>query len=207
MVMPIRTSRGLQSLLETLSDQFVVRPNQSPRGNRNRHCHLVSWRPSSDPDPLASGSRSFRRTRPAGIPCNRSQRQTARHPRLVRQPMAGRSHIRGSACPSRRRDPAPMVRQGHSAHDAGSAGNVLSRHSVDARSRKITSTQAKDRRVVSKIRSHLQRRHRGSSPRNMASSNFLHVPAAPRQHRNSAAHLAPRRKRARLRRLNRPKSS
>ena len=95
----------------------------------------------------------------------------------------------------------------HSAHDAGSAGNVLSRHSVDARSRKITNTQAKDRHVVSKIRSHLQRRHRGSSPRNMASSNFLHVPAAPRQHRNSAAHLAARRKRARLRRLNRPKSS
>jgi hypothetical protein len=35
--------------------------------------------------------------------------------------------------------------------------------------------------------------------------NFLHVPAAPRQHRNSAAYLAPRRKRSRLRRLNRPK--
>jgi hypothetical protein len=43
--------------------------------------------------------------------------------------------------------------------------------------------------------------------RNLASSNFLHVPAAPRQHRNSAAYLAPRRKRSRLRRLNRPKSS
>jgi Bacterial regulatory helix-turn-helix protein, lysR family len=41
----------------------------------------------------------------------------------------------------------------------------------------------------------------------MGSSDFFHVPAAPRQYRNSAPYLAPYGERARLRRINRPKSS
>src|SRR5262249_55958978 len=61
--------------------------------------------------------------------------------------------------------------------------------------------------LVSKTNSDLQRRHRGRSPRNMGTSDFFHVPACPRHHRNSEVYLAAHAKCARLRRLNWPRSS
>ena len=138
---------------------------------------------------------------------HRSRCAPARHPRLVRQPLAGRGHLRGSPRPSRRRDPAPVVRPGDPAHHPGAARPVLHRHALDPRPRQGAKAQAENRRVVSKIHSHFQRRHRGSPPRNMGTSDFFHVAAAPRPCRNSTPYLAPNRKRARLRGLNWPKSS
>ncbi len=86
-------------------------------------------------------------------------------------------------------------------------GIVLHRHALGTRPRQITKAQAENRRMVSKSRPDLQRRHRSGSPRNMAPSDFFHVPAEPRQYRNSAPYLAPHGECTRLRRLNRPKSS
>src|SRR5580704_9809743 len=61
--------------------------------------------------------------------------------------------------------------------------------------------------MVSKSGLDLQRRDRSGPPRNLAPSDFFHVPAKPRQHRNSVPYLAAHGKCSRSRRLNRPKSS
>src|SRR5271169_236009 len=61
--------------------------------------------------------------------------------------------------------------------------------------------------MVSKSGLDLQRRDRSSPPRNLAPSDFFHVPAKPRQYRNSVPYLAAHGKCSRSRRLNRPKSS
>jgi hypothetical protein len=62
-------------------------------------------------------------------------------------------------------------------------------------------------RMVSKSGLDFQRRHRGRASRDVAPSNFFHVPANPRQYRNSALYLEPNAKCTRSRRLNRPKPS
>src|SRR6516225_1572285 len=61
--------------------------------------------------------------------------------------------------------------------------------------------------MVSKSDLDLQRRDRSGPPRNLAPSDFFHVPAKPRQYRNSVSYLAAHGKCSRSRRLNRPKSS
>src|ERR1700691_2398606 len=61
--------------------------------------------------------------------------------------------------------------------------------------------------MVSKSGLDLQRRDRSGPPRNLAPSDFFHVPAKPRQYRNSVPNLAAHGKCSRSRRLNRPKSS
>src|SRR6516225_5105244 len=61
--------------------------------------------------------------------------------------------------------------------------------------------------MVSESGLDLQRRNRSGPPRNLASSDFFHVPAKPRQYRNSVPYLAAHGKCSRSRRLNRPKSS
>src|SRR5215470_13863308 len=61
--------------------------------------------------------------------------------------------------------------------------------------------------MVSKGGLDLQRRDRSGPPRNLAPSDFFHVPAKPRQYRNSVPYLAAHGKCSRSRRLNRPKSS
>src|ERR1700693_1100393 len=61
--------------------------------------------------------------------------------------------------------------------------------------------------MVSKSSPNLQRRHRGCAPRDLAPSDFFHVPAKPRQYRNSAPYLEPNGKCTRSRHLNRPKTS
>src|SRR5215470_6028331 len=63
---------------------------------------------------------------------------------------------------------------------------------------KIAKAQIKDSPMVSKSGSHLQRCHRGGTPRNMSTSDFFHVTTPPRQHRNSPPYLASYGKRARL---------
>ena len=148
-----------------------------------------------------------RRTRTAGLSRHRSRRGTRRHSRLVREPLAGRSYLRGSPRASRRRNPASVVRQGNPAHHTSLAGVVLHCRALCARTLQIAKAQTKDRRMVSKSGSYLQRCHCGSTPRNMGISDFFHVTAPPRQHRNSAPYLASYAKRARLRRVDRPKSS
>src|SRR5262249_8043287 len=62
-------------------------------------------------------------------------------------------------------------------------------------------------RVVSEGDPDLQRRYRSGAPRNMGASDFFHVAAAPRPRRNSATYLAAYAERARIRCLDRPKSS
>ena len=47
-----------------------------------------------------------------------------------RPKLAGRNHLPGSACPSRRRDPTAMVRQGYRSYDPVPARPVLYRHSA-----------------------------------------------------------------------------
>src|SRR6266852_5432863 len=164
-------------------------------------------RSAAGADPLAARSRSQRRTRTAGHPGYRSQRPSVRYPRLVRQSLAGRSHLRGNPRPSRRRNSAPVVRQGNSSHHSGAARSVLHRHPLGARSLQVTKAQASNRRLVSKSIPDLQRCNRGGTSRNMGPSDFFHVPAKPRQCRNSQPYLAPNGKCPRPRRLNRPKSS
>src|ERR1700693_2129138 len=61
--------------------------------------------------------------------------------------------------------------------------------------------------MVSKSSPNLQRRHRGGAPRDRAPSDFFHVPAKPRQYRNSAPYLEPNGKCTRSCGLNRPKTS
>ena len=61
--------------------------------------------------------------------------------------------------------------------------------------------------MVSKSGLDLQRRDRSGATGNLAPSYFFHVPAEPRQYRNSVPYLAAHGKCARSRRLNRPKSS
>src|ERR1700730_9440093 len=61
--------------------------------------------------------------------------------------------------------------------------------------------------MVSKSGLDLQRRNRSGPPRNLAPSDFFHVPAKPRQYRNSVPYLAAHGECSRSRRLNRPKSS
>src|ERR1700747_1714433 len=61
--------------------------------------------------------------------------------------------------------------------------------------------------MVSESGLDLQRRDRSGPPRNLAPSDFFHVPAKPRQYRNSVPYLAAHGKCSRSRRLNRPKSS
>src|SRR5271167_1309371 len=61
--------------------------------------------------------------------------------------------------------------------------------------------------MVSKSGLDLQRRDRSGPPRNLAPSDFFHVPAKPRQYGNSVPYLAAHGKCSRSRRLNRPKSS
>src|SRR6516165_10751579 len=61
--------------------------------------------------------------------------------------------------------------------------------------------------MVSKGGLDLQRRDRSGPRRNLAPSDFFHVPAKPRQYRNSVPYLAAHGKCSRSRRLNRPKSS
>src|ERR1700690_2608584 len=61
--------------------------------------------------------------------------------------------------------------------------------------------------MVSKSGPDLQRRHRGCAPRDLAPSDFFHVPAEPRQYRNSEPYLEPNGKCTRSCRLNRPKTS
>ena len=46
---------------------------------------------------------------------------------------------------------------------------------------KIAKAQIKDSPMVSKSGSHLQRCHRGGTPRNMSTSDFFHVTTPPRQ--------------------------
>src|ERR1700748_2979558 len=61
--------------------------------------------------------------------------------------------------------------------------------------------------MVSESGLDLQRRDRSGPPRNLAPSDFFHVPAKPRQYRNSVPYLAAHGKCSRSPRLNRPKSS
>jgi len=130
-----------------------------------------------------------------------------RHSRMVRQQVAGRGDICRSSRPPGRRNPAPVVGQSNPSHHAGSARLVLNRHAVGTRSFQITKAQAENGRMVSKSGPDFQRRHRGCAPRNVAPPNFFHVPAKPRQYRNSAPYLEPNGKCPRSRRLNRPKPS
>ena len=81
-------------------------------------------------DPQASSSRRPSRHRP--------QRSPRRYSRLVRQSVAGRGNICGSASSSRRRDPTPVVRQSDPAHYAGSARLFLDRDALGTRSIQIT---------------------------------------------------------------------
>jgi hypothetical protein len=174
--------------------------------DHNQHRVVVSQR----------RSRQFRSVgflsaiRAANSTCKRSWRPTSMripgHFCLVRQPLAGRGHPCGSPRSPRRRDPASVVRQRHPAHHPCSPRFVLHRHPVDARSGQVEETQTMDYRVVFKIRSDLQRCHRGSSTRNMGASDFFHVTATPRPFRNSNPCLAPNAV-CLARGLNRPKSS
>src|ERR1700687_3901726 len=61
--------------------------------------------------------------------------------------------------------------------------------------------------MVSKSGPDLQRRHRGCTPRDLAPSDFFHVPPEPRQYRNSEPYLEPNGKCTRSCRLNWPKTS
>src|SRR5271170_994668 len=190
-----------------LPRQSLVRPNQSPRRDRHRHRHVVSRRCAAGADPLASRPRSQRRARAASFPRHRPHRSPLRHPRMVRQPLAGRSNICGGSRSPRRRNPAPVVRQSDPSHHTGPAWIVLTRHTLGTRPRQITKIQAENRRMVSKNGPHLQRRDRGGASRNLALSDFFHVPAEPRQYRNSPPYLEPNGKCTRSRRINRPKPS
>src|SRR5215831_8450456 len=100
-----------------------------------------------------------------------------------------------------------MVRQGNSAHYPCATWPILRHRTVGARSLQVANAQAAGRRLVSKSYAYFQRRNRRGSPRNMGSSDFFHVSAAPRPHRNSYSYLAPHAECARIRCLNRPKSS
>ena len=205
--LPLRLSWRSCAAWRPLSARPAVRPNQPPRRHRQRHRVAVSQRRAPGADPLASRPRSQRRARTTGLPRHQPQRSSLRHPRLVRQSLAGRSNIRGSSRSSRRRDSASVVRQGDPSHHAGPAWIILNRHPLGTRPRQITKVQAENHCMVSKSGPDLQRRDRGRAPRNLAQSDFFHVPAEPRQYENSAPYLEPNGKCTRSRRMNRPKSS
>src|SRR5262249_29320693 len=111
------------------------------------------------------------------------------------------------ACALRGRNAAPVVRQGDPALSPRPTRPVPHHHALRARALKVGKAQDQNRRVVSEGDPDLQRRYRGGAPRNMGASNFFHVAATPRPRRNSAAYLASHAERARIRRLDRPKSS
>src|SRR5712671_1009382 len=117
---------------------------------------------------------------PQDLPGYRSQRPSVRYPRLVRQSLAGRSHLRGNPRSSRRRNSAPVVRQGNSSNHSGATQSVLHRHPLGARSLQVSKAQAQNGRLVSKSIPDLQRCNRRGTSRNMGPSDFFHVPAAPR---------------------------
>src|SRR5215468_3828527 len=100
-----------------------------------------------------------------------------------------------------------MVRHGDPALNPRLARSVLHHHLIHARSRQVPETEDQNRRMVSKGPPDLQRRHCGGAPGNMGTSDFFHVAAEPRPCRNSQTHLAAYAKRARVRGLDRPKSS
>src|SRR5262249_33812828 len=97
--------------------------------------------------------------------------------------------------------------QGDPAFYPRPARPVLPHHAIRARALKVGQTQDQNRRVVSEGDPDLQRRYRSGAPRNMGASDFFHVAAAPRPRRNSATYLAAYAERARIRCLDRPKSS
>jgi hypothetical protein len=120
---------------------------------------------------------------------------------------AGRGDIRRGSRSSGRRIPAPVVKQSDPSHGAGRARLVLDRHALGERSRQITKAQAENRCLVSKSGPDLQRRDRRGPLRNLAPSDFFHVPAKPGPCRNSAPYLAAHGKCPRPRRVNRPNTS
>ena len=97
--------------------------------------------------------------------------------------------------------------EGDPSHHAGPAWIILNRHPLGTRPRQITKVQAENHCMVSKSGPDLQRRDRGRAPRNLAQSDFFHVPAEPRQYKNSAPYLEPNGKCPGSRRMNKPKSS
>src|SRR5208282_4636708 len=96
---------------------------------------------------------------------------------------------------------------GDPSHHTGPAWIILNRHPLGTRPRQIKKVHAENHCMVSKSGPDLQRRDRGRAPRNLAQSDFFHVPAEPRQYKNSAPYLEPNGKCTRSRRMNRPKSS
>lgn len=124
-----------------------------------------------------------------------------RHPRMVRQPLAGRSHLRGNPQASRHRDPAPMVRSRHPAHHTRSLRPVRPGLPLGSRSRRSRSPLSQNRRLVSQAQPHLQRRQRRSPTTNLAPPEFFTLPATGRSHKNPSPTLAPNGRRSRLRHI------
>ena len=192
---PIK-GKPLKKLSAVLKDRkvswkrYLVWSNQPPCRDRHRHRHLVSRRRGASADPLASRPRSQGRARAAGLPRHRPQRSPLRHSLLVRQSLAGRSNICGRSRSPRCRNSTPVVRQSDPSHHPSLVRLVLDRHIVGSRSFEITKTQTENRRMVSKSGPDIQRCNRGCTSRNLASPDFFHVSAKPRQHRNSAPYLA-----------------
>jgi len=79
-------------------------------------------------DPVGAGPRPPGPPRPAGPALHRSSLRSRPGPALVRPALASRDHVPRSARPSGRGNAAPVVGQGHRAHDALPARPVLPRH-------------------------------------------------------------------------------
>jgi len=109
--------------------------------------------------------------------------------------------LRGNPSPSRRRDPAPMVRPRHSAHHASSLRALLDRLSLGSRHQRSNGTHPPHRRLVSKASADIQRRNRRNPLPNLGASEYLHVPDRPGLCANSPRNLEPYRRRPRPCRL------
>jgi hypothetical protein len=124
---PARSGHGLG----TADRPLVRRGDRADRGS-HRHRPLVPPRLAGRSAALGAAPRSPGPVRPASVAQHQPDRRPTPDHRVVRHPLAGRSHLPRAPRSPRRRDPAPVVGQSHPAHHSGPARFVLPRHSLDA---------------------------------------------------------------------------
>src|SRR3954447_11963840 len=160
--------------------QWLVWPERAPARHRLGHSPLASPR-EAGADPLGAGARSRGRERATGLPVHRPGCRPRGHPALVRPPLAGGDHLRGSAAVSRPGNPAAMVGSGHPAHHAGAARPVLARDAVGGPARSGPRSLARVRPLVPETRAHVQRRPRPGPARTVDGADFRVLARSPRR--------------------------
>ncbi len=127
-----RAARPRHRLDEGDADR-MVRRRDLPARIRLGDGALAQGRPAAPADPLGAGARPHRHPRRPGVPVHRCRPRRRGDPHALRHPLAHRDHVPGGPPAPRRRDPAPVVRQGHPAHHTRPARPLLPRHALGAR--------------------------------------------------------------------------